>query len=74
MRWPFDRWNLNFLERFAGIKMPEREFEGSDVDTSYIPDPALIHSGDTFNVMRLDGAHQTMAWVSGSAIGRQCQL
>ena len=67
--WPFDEWNLNFLRDFAGIEMPKRSFEGSDDDSSYIPDPSLIRSGDTFNILRLDGLDPMIGWAMGSATG-----
>ena len=49
--------------------MPKRTFEGSEEDTSYIPDPSLIKSGDTFNILRLDGLDPMIAWAMGSATG-----
>ena len=66
---PFDRWNLEFLKDFTNIDMPERKFEGSDEDTSYIPDPSLISSGDTFDILRLDGLDPMIAWAMGAATG-----
>ena len=64
--WPFDEWNRNFLKDFAGIEMPKRTLE----DTSYIPDPSLIHSGDTFDILRLDGLDPMIAWAMGAATGK----
>ena len=49
--------------------MPKRSFEGSDEDTSYIPDPSLIKSGDTFDILRLDGLDPMIGWAMGSATG-----
>ena len=49
--------------------MPERKFDGSDEDTSYIPDPSLISSGDTFDILRLDGLDPMIAWAMGAATG-----
>ena len=71
--WPFDEWNLNFLRDYAGIEMPKRVFEGSEDDTSFIPDPSLIKSGDTFQILRLDGLDPMIAWAMGSATGN-CSL
>ena len=49
--------------------MPERVFNGSDQDTSFIPDPSLVKSGDTFDILRLDGLDPMIAWAMGSATG-----
>ena len=49
--------------------MPQRVFNGSDEDTSYIPDPSLVKSGDTFDILRLDGLDPMIAWAMGSATG-----
>ena len=49
--------------------MPKRSFDGSDEDTSYIPDPSLIKSGDTFDILRLDGLDPMIGWAMGSATG-----
>ena len=49
--------------------MPKRSFDGPDEDTSYIPDPSLIKSGDTFDILRLDGLDPMIGWAMGSATG-----
>ena len=49
--------------------MPQRVFNGSNEDTSYIPDPSLVKSGDTFDILRLDGLDPMIAWAMGSATG-----
>ena len=53
--------------------MPKRVFDGSEDDTSFIPDPSLIKSGDTFQILRLDGLDPMIAWAMGSATGN-CSL
>ena len=71
--WPFDEWNLNFLRDYAGIEMSKRVFDGSEDNTWFIPDPSLIKSGDTFQILRLDGLDPMIAWAMGSATGN-CNL
>ena len=62
------------MRDYAGIEMPKRVFDGSDEDTSFIPDASLVKSGDTFNILRLDGLDPMIAWAMGSATGNCCLL
>ena len=56
--------NREFLSSYAGIEMPPRTHrEVLKIDTS------LIRSGDTFEIMRLDGDHAMIAWALGAATG-----
>jgi len=55
--------NLYFLENYAGVKMANRTSGVTNVD------PNLIHDGDFFGVVRLDGVDPMLAWAMGSTTG-----
>jgi hypothetical protein len=55
---------LCLSEKYAGITMAARENT-----TEIILDESLIHSGDFFGIMRLDGMDPMLAWAMGSSTG-----
>ena len=55
--------NRDFLSKYAGVNVSERSVQSVDVDE------ALIHSGDFFGVLRLDGLDPMLAWAMGSVTG-----
>lgn len=55
--------NRYFMEHYAGFKLSSRTAGVVDVDES------LIHSGDLFAILRLDGLDPMLAWAMGSTTG-----
>jgi hypothetical protein len=56
--------NLDFLERYAGVTMPERTDSGD-----LILDESEIQSGDFLGVIRFDGLDPVLAWAMGAHTG-----
>lgn len=55
--------NLDFLAKYAGVKMTPRSTPSVTIDED------SINSGDFFGVMRLDGLDPMLAWAMGSTTG-----
>jgi len=55
--------NLDFLAKYVGVTMPPRSAHDVPLNES------LIHSGDFFGMMRLDGVDPMLAWAMGSTTG-----
>lgn len=55
--------NLDFLANYRGVNMKPRVTKNVTIDQS------LIHAGDFFGVIRLDGLDPMLAWAMGSTTG-----
>ena len=55
--------NIDFLAKYANVSVHERAVQSVPLDES------LIHSGDFFGVMRLDGLDPMLAWAMGAHTG-----
>jgi len=55
--------NLYFMEAYSGFTMENRTTNLVSID------PSLIHDGDFFGVVRLDGVDTMLAWAMGSTTG-----
>ena len=55
--------NIDFLSKYANVSVHARAVQSVPLDES------LIHSGDFFGVMRLDGLDPMLAWAMGAHTG-----
>jgi len=55
-----EKQNLHFMKAMAAVDLPARK-NTVDVDI----DPKLIHPGDFFGILRLDGLDPMLAWAMG---------
>ena len=74
VRPPFDEYNIRFLKHYVGIDLPKlsQPYTFNPVLQSFdSPDKRVIRSGDTFQILRLDGIDPIITWGMGSVNGNK---
>lgn len=67
---PFsERDNLAYLKEYQGIKPFMEPRDPARAASPLQLNSSLIHSGDFFGILRLDGLDPTLAWATGSTTG-----